>query len=190
MSSASSVIDARNPNAALRNYYFLRAAVAFVWVAAAFTAGASNPLIGAVLLVVYPAWDALANLLDARANGGYRANRTQTVNAAVSVATALGMLGGLAVSVNAAIGVFGVWAVLAGLLQLLTGVRRWRTYGAQWAMVLSGGQSVLAGVFFVLMATKPMPLSITSVAGYAGFGAFYFLVSGLWLTFRTPSRRA
>lgn len=189
MSAASSLIDARNPNAVLRNYYFLRAVVAFVWVAAAFILGASNPLIGAVLLVVYPAWDALANLLDARANGGYRANRTQMVNAAVSVATALGMLGGLAVSVNAAIGVFGVWAVVAGLLQLLTGVRRWRTYGAQWAMVLSGGQSVLAGVFFVLMAAKPTPLSITSVAGYAGFGAFYFLVSALWLTFRKSGNR-
>jgi hypothetical protein len=169
MSAASIVIDTRNPNAALRNYYFLRAVVAFVWVAAAFTLGASNPLIGAVLLVVYPAWDALANLLDARANGGYRVNRTQMVNAAVSV--------------------FGVWAVLAGMLQLLTGVRRWRTYGAQWAMVLSGGQSVLAGVFFVLMAAKPTALSITSVAGYAGFGAFYFLVSALWLTFRKSGNR-
>lgn len=176
--------DTRTSASALRNYYFLRAGVAAAWVVAAFTVGASSPLAGAVLLVLYPAWDALANLLDARSNGEYRANRSQMVNAVVSLLAALGMLGGLAVGTNAAIGVFGLWAVLAGLLQLVTGVRRWRTYGAQWAMILSGGQSVLAGGFFVVMAAGPAPLSIATVAGYAGFGAFYFLVSALWLTFR------
>lgn len=182
--TTATTADVRPSASPLRNYYFLRAGVAAAWVAAAFTVGASNPLAGAVLLVLYPAWDALANVLDARGAGGYRANRSQMVNAVVSVLAALGMLGGLAVGMNAVIGVFGLWAVLAGLLQLLTGVRRWRTYGAQWAMILSGGQSVLAGGFFTWMATGPVLLSITTVAGYAGFGAFYFLVSALWLTFR------
>jgi hypothetical protein len=187
--TASSVLDPRTAAASLRDYYFLRAGVAAAWVAAAFTVGAANPVAGAVLLVLYPAWDALANLLDARSNGGYRANRSQVLNAAVSALAALGMAGGLVVGINAAIGVFGLWAVLAGLLQLITGLRRWRTYGAQWAMVLSGGQSVLAGGVFAFMASGPDPLSITSVAGYAGFGAFYFLVSALWLTFRTSKSR-
>lgn len=188
--TASSTVHPRTSYASLRTYYFLRAGVAAAWVAAAFTAGAANPVVGAVMLVLYPAWDALANLLDARSNGGYRANRSQVVNAAVSVLAALGMVGGLTVGINAAIGVFSLWAVLAGLLQLITGVRRWRTYGAQWAMVLSGGQSMLAGGFFAFMATGEALLSITAVAGYAGFGAFYFLVSALWLTFRTPKNRA
>ena len=52
-------------------------------------------------------------------------------------------------------------------------------------MILSGAQSVLAGVFMVKMATgAPVIDTLTRVAPYAGFGAFYFLVSALWLTFR------
>ena len=44
---------------------------------------------------------------------------------------------------------------------------------------LSGAQSTLAGIFFVrLRAVRP----ITNVVPYAAFGAFYFLVSAVWLT--------
>jgi len=178
------------PASALRQYYFLRAGVAAVWVIAAFTIGSASPAIGAGLLISYPAWDAIANGLDARSNGGFRANPPQAMNVAISLLAALGMIGALPVGINAMIGVFGVWAVLAGLLQLITGVRRWGAYGAQWAMILSGAQSVLAGVFFVLQAQGPAALSIASVAGYAGFGAFYFLVSALWLTFSSGTRAA
>lgn len=176
-----------NPTSALRRYYFLRSGVAAVWVAAAFTVGVANPLIGAVLLVGYPAWDALANLLDARSSGGLRANASQATNVVISlVATVAMAVGAVSLGVNFMIGVFGVWAVLAGLFQLITGLRRWRA-GAQWAMVLSGAQSILAGVFFVIQSRGAAELSIATVAGYAGFGAFYFLVSALWLTFRKPA---
>ena len=71
--------------------------------------------------------------------------------------------------------VFGIWATAAGLAQLTTGVRRWRTSGAQWAMILSGAQSMLAGVFFVTQAG--LAKITVDVAPYAAFGAFYFLVS-------------
>jgi uncharacterized membrane protein HdeD (DUF308 family) len=33
--------------------------------------------------------------------------------------------------------VFGVWAILSGLFQLITAVRRWKSHGAQWIMILS-----------------------------------------------------
>lgn len=173
-------------SSALQSYYFTRAVVAAVWVVAAFTLGAANPLIGGLLLVVYPAWDALANLFDARANGGLRANPMQMTNAVVSLFAAVAMVVGWGIGGNAMIAVFGVWAVLAGLLQLAVGVRRWKSFGAQWAMILSGVQSVLAGGFFFKMSQGPTPLSVADVAGYAGFGAFYFLVSALWLAFRKP----
>jgi uncharacterized membrane protein HdeD (DUF308 family) len=185
----ATAIEPHEPASALRTYYFLRAGVAAVWVALAFTFGVANPAVGAILLVLYPAWDALANGLDARANGGLRANLSQAVNMGVSLIATVAMLAGaLNLGINFMIGVFGVWAVLAGLFQLITGVRRWREYGAQWAMILSGAQSVLAGVFFVIQSRGPAELSIATVAGYAGFGAFYFLVSALWLTFRKPKR--
>jgi hypothetical protein len=51
-------------------------------------------------------------------------------------------------------------------------------------MILSGAQSALAGVFFVKMAGGPAVDVLTTVAPYAAFGAFYFLVSALWLTVR------
>ncbi len=76
---------------------------------------------------------------------------------------------------------FGVWAISAGLFQLLTGARRWRL-GAQWAMVLSGAQSMLAGAFFLKRATDAAVPGVADIAPYAAFGAFYFLVSAIWMT--------
>ncbi|MCR0982811.1 hypothetical protein [Roseomonas populi] len=72
--------------------------------------------------------------------------------------------------------------MLAGLFQLVTVVRRWASYGAQWAMILSGAQSALAGPFFVRVAGDTDPISIVNVALYTAFGAFYFLVSTIWVT--------
>lgn len=51
-------------------------------------------------------------------------------------------------------------------------------------MVLSGAQSMLAGGFFVSLSFKPEVAPIGHIAGYASFGAFYFLVSALWLSVR------
>jgi uncharacterized membrane protein HdeD (DUF308 family) len=77
--------------------------------------------------------------------------------------------------------VFGAWALFAGIAQLVTGVRRWKAYGAQWAMILSGGQSALVSfLFFQKAAIVPVP-GIEAVAPYAALGAFYFLLSGLLL---------
>ena len=147
-------------------------------------------MIAAVLLVAYPAWDALANFVDASRSGGLGQNRTQTINVVVSVATTLAVVVALKMSMNWVLGVFGVWAILSGLLQLGTAVRRWKSNGAQWAMILSGGQSALAGAFFIVQARMPMPPSITSVAGYAAVGAFYFLVSAVWLSVSQLRRKA
>jgi len=172
----------------LVRYYLLRAVVAAVWVAAAFTIGASNAIVAGVLLVLYPAWDAFANARDAKTNGGFRANIPQVVNIAVSAAIALAVLAALRIDMRLVLVLFGAWAVFAGLLQLAAGVRRWRVYGAQWAMVLSGAQSALAGGFFIKSAAAPAAPVITIVAPYAAFGAFYFLVSAILLAVKTRRR--
>lgn len=173
----------------LGRYYRLRAIVAAAWVAAAFVIAPSNTLVASVLLVLYPAWDAFANARDAQANGGFRANAPQAVNTAVSAVTALAVLVALQIDMRLVLVLFGVWAVVAGLLQLIAGARRWRVYGAQWAMVLSGAQSALAGGFFVSRAAGPAaePV-ITVIAPYAAFGAFYFLVSAILLAVKTRRR--
>ena len=166
----------------LKLYYFARTAFSAVWVAAAFTVGQHSLPIAAVLLIIYPAWDAAANYFDASRSGGLAQNCTQAINVVVSLATTLAVVVALQMSMNWVLAVFGAWAILSGLLQLGTAVRRWKSYGAQWAMILSGGQSALAGVFFIVQARMPMPPSITNVAGYAAVGAFYFLVSAVWLS--------
>jgi hypothetical protein len=175
---------------ALKRYYFLRAGVSVAWIAAAVTVGAANPLAAAVLLIAYPAWDALANALDARANGGFAANAPQTLNVVVSGLVTLAVLVTLPIDQRFVLGVFGVWAGLSGLLQLATGVRRWRVVGAQWPMVLSGAQSALAAGFFIARAAGagPAPATITTIAPYAGFGAFYFLVAAVALTLKGRRR--
>jgi uncharacterized membrane protein HdeD (DUF308 family) len=185
---AKDILLPRKGADALVRYYFIRAGVAAVWVAAAFTIAPSNPILAGVLLVIYPAWDALANARDALANGGFRANAPQALNTAVSAAIALAVLTALQIDMRLVLVLFGAWAILAGLLQLAVGVRRWRAYGAQWAMVLSGAQSALAGGFFIKSAAGPFASVITVVAPYAAFGAFYFLVSGILLALKTRRR--
>lgn len=174
----------------LQRYYFVRAAVAGIWAAAAFTVGLKYPAVGAVLLVAYPAWDAAANYVDARRSGGLARNRTQAINLAVSVLTTVAVGVALLVNPHWALYVFGVWASLAGLLQLATAAGRWSTPGAQWAMILSGGQSAVVGAFFVWQAQSPTSSAIGTAAGYAAMGAFYFLVSAVWLTVTGIRRRA
>ena len=134
------------------------------------------------MLILYPAWDAVANLADARRNGGLTSNPTQSLNVLVSGATTVAVALALGISMNAVLGVFGVWATLSGCFQLATGVRRWKRNGAQWAMILSGAQSMIAGVLFLSGARMEAIPEITDIAPYAAFGAFYFLVSAVWLT--------
>jgi uncharacterized membrane protein HdeD (DUF308 family) len=172
----------------LTRYYYTRGLVAAAWVAAAFTLGKNNPSIAGALLIAYPVWDALANLVDARQSGGLGRNPTQSFNFIVSAATAIAVAIALGHSGNAVFAVFGIWAGLAGILQLVTGVRRWKSFGAQWAMILSGAQSALAGLIFFKHSHDATTPGITGIAPYAGFGAFYFLLSAVLLTISSHRR--
>lgn len=173
----------------LTRYYVTRAAVAIAWVAATATLARDSVTAGAILLVLYPAWDALANWIDGARSGGLGQNRTQAMNVAASAAVAAVVAVALP-DMHHVLAVFGAWAILSGLLQLGTGVRRWKAVGAQWAMVLSGAQSALAGGFFIYQAQLPATPSVATVVGYAGFGAFYFLVSAIALNVRSRRRAA
>ncbi|MBO9725082.1 MAG: DUF308 domain-containing protein [Novosphingobium sp.] len=174
----------------LKTYYYLRFAVSAIWVALAFTIAKAMPPLAAVMLVAYPAWDALANYLDASRSGGLARNKSQMLNFLVSVGTAVAVLATLSHGMHAVLQIFGVWAVLSGLFQLLTGVRRWKSYGAQWAMILSGAQSGLAGAHMLSKAAGLAPVSIADIAPYAAFGAFYFLISAVSLIISDARRRS
>jgi uncharacterized membrane protein HdeD (DUF308 family) len=77
--------------------------------------------------------------------------------------------------------VSGAWAIFTGLIQLILGLRRRKQLGGQWPMIISGGQSVLAGGAFIAMAHAPNA-GISTLAGYAAFGAFYFILIAVRLS--------
>ena len=119
----------------LKRYYFSRFAFSAVWVVVAFAVAKNVPALAAVMLVGYPAWDAIANYVDARRSGGLARNRAQLLNFVVSIVTAAAIAVALGRSMNSVLVVFGVWAGFAGVLQLATAVGRWKRSGAQWAMI-------------------------------------------------------
>lgn len=166
--------------AALRKLYLLRFAFAAVWAALLFaTADTLGPL-SAALLVIYPLFDVACAVVDVRsaqANGG--PVRGLYVNIALSALTAVGLAVAATSGIPAVLRVWGVWAVTAGVVQLVVGAVR-RRLGGQWAMIASGAISTLAGASFFAQAGKDGS-SLTNLAGYAFLGGVFFLVSALRL---------
>ena len=176
----------RSPSAvtALRGLYLVRATAAVAW-AAAFAAianGLDGPTVA--LLIAYPAIDVVASLYDARTQRSSGATTVQHVNAAISAAALVGLAAASAASSSAVLHVFGTWATVSGLVQLFVALRRRGRLGRQWAMLLSGGLSTLAGVSFNVAAASEDP-KLSVLAGYAGLGGVLFLVSALLLRRRT-----
>ncbi|NEW75541.1 hypothetical protein [Streptomyces rhizosphaericus] len=174
----------------LRSLYLIRIAFSLIWVALVLTTSASlvstdrPTAIAAVLLIVYPLWDVIATLLERRMAGtGSATNRVSSINMALGLATTAGMIIAVFSTVGRALLVFGVWALLAGAVQLIVAIRRRRTVGGQWPMIISGGQSVLAGAT-VAATSASATSSLSTVAGYSAFGAFWFLVSVIALSIR------
>lgn len=172
----------------LEPYYYAKAAFSIAWIGLAAAFGTGFPPLAAALLILYPAWDALANLADGRRSGGILSNRPQAINVLVSLAVTVAIAAALP-DMRRVLAVFGAWAILSGLLQLGAALRRRKHSGAQWAMILSGAQSALAGAVFIHQAGEQATPSIATVIGYAGFGAFYFLVSALALSIKARRTR-
>jgi hypothetical protein len=165
----------------LRNLYFTRTAVQILWAAVVIATASTSPMLGATLLILYPLWDVACTLWDLKTSAGSSAATMQYVNVAAGALTALGI--GLTVYAHPqyAVAIFGVWAGVAGLLQLVVGIVRRQRLGGQWAMILSGLQSLGAGVAFTLGGLSGK-FHIKDLGGYAVFGAVYFLIAGILLS--------
>lgn len=164
----------------LRTLYFTRAAFSIVWVILVALLAKTNVTIATILFIVYPAWDAIATFFDINANAPAANKTPQYVNAGISIVTTIAVIIALQKGIPEALIVFGVWAILTGLIQLILGLRRRKLMGGQWPMIISGGQSMLGGTSFIVMAHAPNQ-GITTLAGYAAFGAFYFLLAAFRL---------
>ncbi len=168
----------------LRNLYLLRAVVSALWVTAMLLVGVPSPQIGMGLLVIYPAWDAIATRIDLRTQKSGAGRAVHYVNIGTSLLASIALAIAAASGLYWMIVLFGAWALIAGLIQLYVGLRRRQALGGQWAMILSGGQSSIAGIAFMLLASSPT-IGLSSLAGYAAFGAFYFLLAALRLASRS-----
>ncbi|MCA1229865.1 hypothetical protein [Saccharopolyspora sp. 6M] len=177
MTTATAPAASTGVAATLRRLYFVRFGFALVWAVLVFLTASSLGPLTAVLLVLYPVFDVAAAIVDARSSRGSAAGLY--VNIAISTLAAAGLIVALTSGIPAVLRVWGAWAVVAGAVQLGVAVRRLRL-GGQWAMIASGGISVLAGASFFLMAGKP-DASLANVAGYALLGGIFFLVSAVRL---------
>ena len=166
----------------LRKLYFTRTVFQVLWAGGVMATAVANPAIAAVLVILYPLWDVACTIYDLKNSALDGSARTsQITNAVLGVATAIGIALTAFGHPAYAIGVFGAWALAAGLLQLAAGLIRRKQTGGQWAMILSGLQSMAAGVAFGLGGLRGK-FHAKDLGGYAIFGAFYFLIGGILLS--------
>ncbi|GAA2124858.1 hypothetical protein [Actinomadura napierensis] len=163
----------------LRRLYFVRFGFAIVWALVMFTTASNLGPLAVTLLVLYPLFDVAAAIIDARASRTTGSLTLLYVNIAVSLLTAAGVAIACASGIPAVLRVWGAWAVVAGLVQLIVGVTR-RSMGGQWPMIVSGAISVLAGGSFIIGASADDP-TLTNAAGYAIPGGIFFLISAIRL---------
>ncbi len=162
---------------ALRRLYFIRFAFAIVWAGVTIATAKELNLLTVALFVLYPLFDVGAAIVDLRSTRTTGSPVLLYVNIAVSLAAAVGVAG--TSGIPAVLRVWGGWAIVAGLVQLIVGVTR-RRMGGQWPMIISGGISTLAGGFFIAGAAAENP-SLIDAAGYAIPGAIFFLVAAIRL---------
>jgi uncharacterized membrane protein HdeD (DUF308 family) len=165
--------------AALRRLYFFRSGFALVWAVVMFAVAKElNPLT-VTLFVLYPLVDVAAAVIDTRSSRATGSPTLLSVNVAVSLLAAAGLAVAGSSGIPAVLRVWGAWAVVAGLVQLLVAVNR-RRMGGQWPMIISGGLSVLAGGSFFAAAGATDP-ALTNAVGYAIPGAVFFLIAAIRL---------
>ncbi|MEX5635520.1 hypothetical protein [Parafrankia sp. FMc2] len=164
---------------ALRRLYFLRFGFALVWAVVMFLTASSIGPVSATLLVIYPLFDVGAAIIDARSSRASRSTRGLYVNIAISGVAAVGLAFAATSGIPAVLRVWGVWAIVAGLVQLAVALSR-RDLGGQRPMIASGTISTLAGISFLLQGASSRD-SLSNLAGYALLGGIFFLISALRL---------
>ncbi|WP_338692882.1 DUF308 domain-containing protein [Streptomyces sp. Q6] len=181
---------ATDERSSLLKLYVSRGILAVVW--ALVFAGAHEdvdaPAIA--LLVAYPLIDVVSSLLDHRATPRGSERRVTAFNGVLSAlaAVAIGIagVGGEAPVLH----VFGAWAVVSGLAQIVVGLRRrGPEFGGQWPTLISGGLSFLVGITYNIQAAGDHP-SLDVLSVYAIGGGVWFILQALLLGRRSRRLRA
>ena len=166
----------------LRRIYLVRGLVALAW--SATFALVHTPLTGFVvaLLVVYPLIDVVATLLDIRAD--QQGRRLQVFNASLSGLAAVGLGTASLAGVGPVLFVFGLWAIVSGLAQLIVALRRrGPELGRQWPLLVAGTLSVIAGGSYLPVALGDGP-ALTALIMYTAAGGAFFVIQAGILTWK------
>ena len=169
----------------LRRLYFVRFGFALVWAALVAAIGPQLDALSVALFVLYPVFDVAAAVVDARSARGQRPFAGLYVNMAISLLAGAGLALAASSAIPGILRVWGIWAVVSGLNQLVVALAR-RGMGGQWPMIISGAISTVAGASFIVQAAGPHP-SLTALAGYAVLGGIFFLVSAIRLGRAAPA---
>jgi uncharacterized membrane protein HdeD (DUF308 family) len=164
--------------------FLVRGIVAIAW-AVVFAMAAGSLTTGVqVLLVLYPLIDVAGSLIDARGQQGSTRQLLQ-VNVAISAVAAVAL--GIAAngSKGDVLAVFGVWALVTGVLQLAVAIRRRNVLGGQWPLLIAGVGSTVLGIVFLVMSRSNNP-PLRSIAVYALGGGVEFIIQA-WLLGRRTS---
>nr|WP_156758402.1 hypothetical protein [Actinokineospora pegani] len=175
----SSSIQVAGAPKGLRDLYYARFGFAVVWAVLMLLTASTLTPVSIALLVVYPLFDFAAAVVDFRSSGAARPRVPLCINMALSLLTAVGLAVVVSSGIAGVLRVWGAWAIAAGGVQLIVAILR-RRLGGQWAMILSGGISTLAGASFIVQAGGANA-SLTNVVGYAALGGVFFLVSAIRL---------
>lgn len=189
--TSATVAETADSTKALRTLYYVRFGFAVVWAVLMMIVATTISTATIALLVIYPLFDVAAAVIDFRSSGAshpkalQNPNRGRNLNLGLFINMALSLLTAIALPLVVSSGptgvlrVWGAWAITAGIVQLIVAIVRYRL-GGQWAMILSGGISVLAGGSFIAMSGGP-DASLAPVAGYAILGGIFFLISAIRL---------
>ena len=171
--------DTTSATKGLPNLYFVRSGFAIVWAALLALSASDLTALSVTLLLIYPLFDVAAAVTDFRSSGSSRPRGPLYLNMVLSGLAAIGLAVAATDGIPSVLRVWGAWAITAGIVQLVVAIQRYRL-GGQWAMILSGGISVLAGTSFILQSGGSNA-SLTNVAGYATLGGIFFLISAIRL---------
>jgi hypothetical protein len=157
-----------------------RAAVAVLWAIAYLLAlhgqriptASDIPVLAGLLLAAYPVIDAVASLSE------WRLAPSRGELGAAVVIDALAIIGLLIATfglhTRAVLIAFGAWALASGLLQLARAWRAGRPRRVQLPLIISGGVSAVAGIFFAATASQHVA-QLPYLGGYAVLGAIFFV---------------
>jgi hypothetical protein len=188
MNTAAVPTVSNTERSSLIRLYLIRGLLAVAW-ALAFAAS-HDPLdaLALALLIAYPLLDAVCSALDYLAVPDGSERRVTAGNGILSTAAAIALgVAGAAGGVAAVLAAFGVWATLSGAAQLAVGIyRRGPQLGRQWPTLISGGLSLLVGIFYFAQALGDSP-SLDVLSVYATGGGIFFIAQAALLVWKSRS---